>query len=72
MSRRINPTTYCRRQAAECARRALEAMLAEVREAYVDLEQGWLQLVPGPGGDQETSAGGRVGRRTTSQRPDQR
>jgi hypothetical protein len=46
MSRHIDPSTYCRRQAAECARKALEATLAEVREAYVNLEQGWLQLAP--------------------------
>jgi hypothetical protein len=46
MSRHVDPSTYCRRQAAECSRRALEATLGEVREAYVNLEQGWLHLVP--------------------------
>jgi hypothetical protein len=56
MSRHIDPTAYCRRQAAECSRRALEATLAEVREAYVNLEQGWLRLAPETSDDQKTSA----------------
>jgi len=34
---------YCREQAAECAARAATATF-EVKEAYLNLEQGWLQL----------------------------
>jgi hypothetical protein len=64
MSRHIDPSAYCRRQAAECARRALQATLAEVREAYVNLEQGWLQLAPETSDNQ--SAEVRRSRRITS------
>jgi hypothetical protein len=39
-------TAFCRKQAAECAAAAAAAVLAEVKEAYLNLEQGWLQLVP--------------------------
>jgi hypothetical protein len=66
MSRHIDPTAYCRRQAAECARRALEATLAEVREAYVNLEQGWLQLAPETSDNQNPSAEGGPTRRIAS------
>jgi hypothetical protein len=66
MSRHIDPATYCRRQAAECARRALEATLAEVREASVNLEQGWLRLAPETSDNQESSAEGGPGRRIAS------
>jgi hypothetical protein len=55
MSRHIDQTTYCHRQAAECARAALEATLAEVREAYVSLEQGWLHLAPETSDNQKPS-----------------
>jgi hypothetical protein len=55
MSGHVDPSTYCRRQAAECARKALEATLAEVREAYVNLEQGWLQLAPETSDNQKAS-----------------
>jgi hypothetical protein len=57
MSRRIDRCTYCGRQAAGCARRALEATLAEVREAYVNLEQGWLQLAPETSDKQSAEVG---------------
>jgi hypothetical protein len=66
MSRHIDPTAYCRHQAAECARSALEATLAEVREVYVNLEQGWLQLVPDTGDDQKTSVESGPARRIAS------
>jgi hypothetical protein len=46
MSRSSERTTYCRKQAAECAAAATATALAEVKEAYLNLEQGWLQLVP--------------------------
>lgn len=51
---------YCRQQAAECARSALAATLAEAREAYANLEQGWLQLIPEAkdGQDERSRAGG--------------
>ena len=35
---------YCREQAAECASAATASVLADVKEAYLNLEQGWLQL----------------------------
>jgi hypothetical protein len=39
-------TTYCRQQAAECALAATTAILGEVRQAYLNIEQAWLQLAP--------------------------
>jgi hypothetical protein len=41
-----NRTTYCRQQAAECALAATTAILGEVRQAYLNIEQAWLQLAP--------------------------
>lgn len=67
MSRQMDSSTYCRRQAAECGRRALEATLSEVREAYANLEQGWLRLAPQAGESEETSVEDEPGRR---RRPD--
>jgi hypothetical protein len=39
-------TAYCRQQAAECALAATTAILGEVRQAYLNIEQAWLQLAP--------------------------
>ena len=39
-------TTYCRQQAAECALAATTAILSEIKEAYLNIEQAWLQLAP--------------------------
>ncbi len=39
-------TDYCTKQAADCARAAVAATIAEIREAYLNLEQGWLRLAP--------------------------
>jgi hypothetical protein len=41
-----NRIAYCRRQAAECALAATTAKLGEIREAYLNIEQAWLQLAP--------------------------
>jgi hypothetical protein len=46
MARSPERTAYCRKQAAECAAAATATALAEVKEAYLNLEQGWLQLAP--------------------------
>jgi hypothetical protein len=46
MSRTIGRTAYCRQQAAECAAAAAATALLEVKEAYLNLEQGWLKLAP--------------------------
>ena len=35
---------YCRGQAAQCAHSANSVALPDVKEAYLNLEQGWLQL----------------------------
>jgi len=35
---------YCRGQAAQCATAATAAALMEIREAYLNLEQGWMEL----------------------------
>ncbi len=39
-------TAYYRRQASACATAASATAIAEVKEAYVNLEQGWLCLAP--------------------------
>jgi hypothetical protein len=39
-------TAYCRRQALACANAAMSTAIAEVKEAYLNLEQGWLCLAP--------------------------
>lgn len=44
--KRADQTAYYRRQASECAAAASVTSVAEVRQAYLDLEQGWLSLAP--------------------------
>jgi hypothetical protein len=39
-------TAYCRQQALACANAALSTAIGEVKEAYLNLEQGWLCLAP--------------------------
>ncbi len=39
-------TAYYRQQASSCATAALTTAIAEVKQAYLDLEQGWLCLTP--------------------------
>jgi hypothetical protein len=39
-------TAYYRRQAYACATAASATAIAEVKEAYLNLEQGWLCLAP--------------------------
>lgn len=39
-------TAYYRQQASACATAALTTAIAELRQAYLDLEQGWLCLAP--------------------------
>jgi hypothetical protein len=41
-----NQKAYYRRQASECAAAASATSVAEVKQAYIDLEQGWLSLAP--------------------------
>ncbi len=56
-------TAYYRQQASSCATAALITAIAEIKQAYLDLEQGWLCLAPkaaqddpldpAPGGDSQ-------------------
>jgi hypothetical protein len=46
MPRLPQRTEYCRQQAQDCASRATTTNLPELRDAYLQLEMGWLQLVP--------------------------
>lgn len=39
-------TTHYRREASACAAAALTTAIAEVKQAYLELEQGWLSLAP--------------------------
>jgi hypothetical protein len=48
MPRADAQTSYYLNQANQCAKAAAAASVAELREAYASLEQGWLQLVPQP------------------------
>jgi hypothetical protein len=49
-------TAYYRKQAAACATAALATAIAEVKRAYLDLEQGWLCLAPKAEGSSNVSA----------------
>lgn len=46
MARGLDRTLYCHQQAAECASAAAMTSLPEVREAYLNIERGWLELAP--------------------------
>jgi hypothetical protein len=37
---------YCCKQAADCLARAAATTLADVKDAYLQLEQAWLKLIP--------------------------
>jgi hypothetical protein len=37
-----------RQEASACARAALTTAVAEIKQAYLELEQGWLSLAPKP------------------------
>jgi hypothetical protein len=50
-----NRTAYCRQQAVECALAATTAILGEVRQAYLNIEQAWLQLAPGINSDRKAA-----------------
>ena len=39
-------SAHCRQQAAACASAATAAILGEARQAYLNIEQAWLQLAP--------------------------
>jgi hypothetical protein len=56
MPRIDDRTVYCNDQAARCASAASAARSPEFRDAYLNIEQAWLQLAPGLNGDQPTSA----------------
>ena len=44
MLRTTERTEYCRQQAAKCVVAAAKTNIADVKEAYVNLEQAWLGL----------------------------
>jgi hypothetical protein len=44
----VEPTEHYRREASACARAALITAIAEIKQAYLELEQGWLSLAPKP------------------------
>jgi hypothetical protein len=46
MPRTSDRTAYCRQQAATCASAAAATKIENVREAYLNLEQAWLELAP--------------------------
>lgn len=44
MPRLREKNEYCREQAAVCATAAIATVLPDVKEAYLNLEEAWLQL----------------------------
>jgi hypothetical protein len=50
MDRLTDPkrTTFYRQEASACATSALTTSIAEIKQAYLELEQGWLCLTPKP------------------------
>lgn len=56
----FDQTIYYRQQASACAAAAVVSTVAHVKQAYLDLEQGWLCLVPKP--EQPVPKGGSVSR----------
>jgi len=46
MPPRTDRSAYCRDQAQQCALRSSHAVIPEIRDAYLQLELGWRQLVP--------------------------
>jgi hypothetical protein len=46
MPRHLERSEYCRHQAEECASRATITHFPEVKDAYLQLELAWRQLVP--------------------------
>jgi hypothetical protein len=46
MPRQIFPKDYYSEQACKCAAAALASTIADIRVAYLNLEQGWLHLAP--------------------------
>jgi hypothetical protein len=49
-------TAHYRQEASACATAALTTTIAEIKQAYLDLEQGWLCLAPKPENSSAISA----------------
>jgi flagellin-specific chaperone FliS len=52
MSRETQSTDYYVRQIVQCAAAANAATIAEIKDAYLNLEQGWRHLLPTPPTDE--------------------
>ena len=63
MRRTVRRTEYCRKQAEECAAAAAASPLADVKEAYLNLELAWLQLAPELGESVNSSINGQASAR---------
>jgi hypothetical protein len=48
--------TFYRQEAFACAAAALTTNIAEIKQAYLELEQGWLCLTPKPENSSAASA----------------
>jgi hypothetical protein len=68
---------YCWGQAVECATAATAAALSEIREAYLNLEHGWMEIarefeemseLPVTSSDSRTDKGSKLGRRASTVR----
>jgi len=49
-------TRFYRQEASACATAALTTSIAEIKQAYLELEQGWLCLTPKPENSSAVSA----------------
>ncbi len=49
-------TAHYRQEASACSAAALTTTVAEIKQAYLDLEQGWLCLAPKPENSSVVSA----------------
>jgi hypothetical protein len=58
MSRENQAADYQAQQAAQCAAAATATAIAEIKDAYLNLEPGWLHLSP-KSPDDQTIAGNR-------------
>ena len=57
MHRSDNRIRHCEQEARLCAQRATRTVSAEIREAYLQLELGWRQLVPKVAADEAAFGG---------------
>jgi hypothetical protein len=56
MPHHIQRSDYCTKQAADCATAASATTIAEIKNAYVSLQEGWLYLAADGEGSRPANA----------------